>query len=109
MLELIAIAIILVGIFLIIYGLFENVEYREVKDERTIRWGEEEFLEPYEEDFERKKKKTKVTGGGVVLIGPIPIVFGESRFAVIALILAIVLMLLSIGLMYVLPHYPHIV
>ncbi len=110
MLELIAIAIIFVGIFLIISGLLEKVEYKGV--DREDRWfeEEEEFFEPYEEEFERKKKKrTKVTGGGVVLIGPIPIVFGESRFAVIALILAIVLMLLSIGLMYVLPHYPHMV
>jgi uncharacterized protein (TIGR00304 family) len=45
-----------------------------------------------------KKENAKVEGGGVVLIGPIPIVFGtSSKWAVVALILAIVLMLLSLS------------
>ncbi|TDA25660.1 MAG: TIGR00304 family protein, partial [Archaeoglobi archaeon] len=35
---------------------------------------------------------------GVVLIGPIPIVFGDARMAVIALILTIMLILLSFSL-----------
>lgn len=40
---------------------------------------------------------TKVKGGGVIFIGPIPIVFGsDKRFAIIAILLAIVLMLLAI-------------
>jgi len=39
--------------------------------------------------------KTKVNGGGVIFIGPIPIIFGsDKRFAIIAILLAIVLMLL---------------
>ncbi|NHW23500.1 MAG: DUF131 domain-containing protein [Archaeoglobales archaeon] len=50
----------------------------------------------YPEFPERKEKKF----GGVVLIGPIPIVFGDARIAVIALILAIMLMLLSFSLIF---------
>jgi uncharacterized protein (TIGR00304 family) len=40
---------------------------------------------------------TKVKGGRLIFIGPIPIVFGsDKRFVIIAIILAIVLMLLAI-------------
>ena len=38
-----------------------------------------------------------VEGGGVIMIGPIPIVFGTSRGAMIAMILAIILMVLWIA------------
>lgn len=42
-------------------------------------------------------KEEKVKGGGVILIGPLPIVFGtDKRYAVILMVLAIVLMLLAI-------------
>jgi uncharacterized protein (TIGR00304 family) len=41
--------------------------------------------------------KTKVKGGGVILIGPIPVVFGtDKKSALLMMILAIVLMLLLI-------------
>jgi len=40
---------------------------------------------------------TKVKGGGIIFIGPIPIVFGsDKRFAIIAIMLIIVLMLLAL-------------
>lgn len=43
--------------------------------------------------------ETKVEGGGVVLIGPVPIIFGtNAKWAVIALILAIVLTALTVFL-----------
>ena len=43
-----------------------------------------------------KEDNTKVGGGGVVFIGPIPIAFGtSSKWVVIALVLAILLMLVS--------------
>ena len=103
MLWIIAVVIILIGLFLIISGLFEKVEYREEPIDEFEDYEERRYIKP------QKEKKSKVTGGGVVLIGPIPIVFGESRFAVIALILAIVLMILTIGLMYLLPYYAHMV
>ncbi len=39
----------------------------------------------------------KVRGGGVILIGPVPIVFGtDRRYALLFMILAIVLMLLAV-------------
>jgi uncharacterized protein (TIGR00304 family) len=39
---------------------------------------------------------TDVESGGVIMIGPIPIVFGTQRGATLAMILAIILMLLWI-------------
>jgi uncharacterized protein (TIGR00304 family) len=42
-------------------------------------------------------KGSKVKGGGVIMIGPIPIVFGsDSKWASVAIALAIVLIALSI-------------
>ncbi len=40
--------------------------------------------------------ETEVEGGGVIMIGPIPIVFGTGRGVTIAMILAVVLMVLWI-------------
>ncbi|MDG7007645.1 MAG: DUF131 domain-containing protein [Nitrososphaerota archaeon] len=38
--------------------------------------------------------KTEVRGGGVIMIGPIPIIFGsDARWASVAIVLAIVLIL----------------
>lgn len=46
-----------------------------------------------------RKGETEVKGGAVVMIGPIPIVFGsDARWASAAIILAIVLMLVTIFL-----------
>lgn len=56
---------------------------------RTI--GTEDIEVPGEEQL-RPRSKTSVKGGGVVLIGPIPIVFGSNwKIAVILMILAIIL------------------
>jgi len=44
----------------------------------------------------KPRKKTSIKGGGVVLIGPIPIVFGSSwKIALISIILAIILIIIS--------------
>lgn len=40
--------------------------------------------------------EAEVEGGGVIMIGPIPIVFGTSRGATLAMVLAVVLMVLWI-------------
>jgi uncharacterized protein (TIGR00304 family) len=41
----------------------------------------------------------QVRGGGVVMIGPIPIIFGtDPKWAVIAIILAIVLLVMALAL-----------
>jgi uncharacterized protein (TIGR00304 family) len=53
--------------------------------------------EPDEERPAGTGKETKVKGGGVILIGPVPVVFGtDKRYALLMMILAIVLMLLAI-------------
>jgi uncharacterized protein (TIGR00304 family) len=41
---------------------------------------------------EERERRTEVRGGGVIMIGPIPIVFGsDAKWASIAMVLAIVL------------------
>ncbi len=51
---------------------------------------------PYEKE-ESIEKKRSVKGGGVVLIGPIPIVFGSSwKIAVILMVLAIIIIIVSL-------------
>jgi|Deesub1362B_J571_1020462.scaffolds.fasta_scaffold00357_18 uncharacterized protein (TIGR00304 family) len=89
MIEIPAFIMMAIGIYLIFRGLIEQpeIEYRkEIPQQEMSR----------DERWEERKEKREVKGGGVILIGPIPIVFGESRYAVYALILAIVLMALSI-------------
>lgn len=118
MLTILALLIILLGLYLIISGLREAGEWQDGwyewdegvevgRWEEEERWMEEEREEQQEwrrekrgEWEEREKvRKVDVKGGGVILIGPIPIVFGNSKYAAISLILAIVLMILSIFLM----------
>ena len=113
MLDIIAIAMIAAGLFLVIKGLTERVEfeYRDLGFRRLEEESEEEYWEEYKwkkreeemkevdrlERLERMKKPRRdVRAGGVVLIGPIPIVFGDSKYASLALILAIILMVLSL-------------
>jgi len=46
---------------------------------------------------EEGERRTEVRGGGVIMIGPIPIIFGsDARWASIAVVLAIVLIVLVI-------------
>lgn len=50
----------------------------------------------------------KTEYGGVIIIGPIPIVFGSnSRMAAIAAVLGIILLILSILAYYLLGRPPH--
>jgi uncharacterized protein (TIGR00304 family) len=56
-----------------------------------------ESEEPDEERPEGAGKEKKVKGGGVIFIGPVPVVFGtDKKSALLMMILAIVLMLLAI-------------
>ncbi len=85
-----------IGIILIIIGsifIFLEVFLNIVKEKRE---------EPEKDEEERRKKtKTKVGGGAVVLIGPIPIIFGsDKKFLIIAVVLAIILMIISFVLFY---------
>jgi uncharacterized protein (TIGR00304 family) len=76
--------IVLIGMLVIIAGIFSMV-YQSWKIGSV---GEE-------------KQEPTVRGGGVILIGPIPIVFGSDAGAVkVALIMAIVVMILAFALFY---------
>ncbi len=73
------ILLIVLGFFLIAFGMMRSAQESE------------------ERDTEHEIGKKRVKGGGVILIGPIPIVFGtDKKYALILMILAIVLMLLAI-------------
>lgn len=78
--------LIIAGSFLIFLG-FLMVAFGMTRHEKD---GEEE-------ENEEVGKKQRVKGGGVILIGPLPIVFGtDKKYALLIMILAIVVMLLSI-------------
>jgi uncharacterized protein (TIGR00304 family) len=48
------------------------------------------------EDEYHPRKKTSVKGGGIVLIGPIPIVFGSNwKIAIVLMIIAIILIIVA--------------
>ena len=90
MLEYLAVALIALGVLLLLKGLREEVDTKELF-----------IYEEEKREIEEVKPERKVEAGGVVLIGPIPIVFGSSRMAVLALVLTIILMLLVFLLFYV--------
>ena len=47
----------------------------------------------------RDREGGRVSGGGVVMVGPIPIIFGtDAKWASVAIVLAIVLVVLTIVL-----------
>ena len=100
MLELVALAMIAAGIFLLIRGLTERVEtgYQDIGfEEPDEEWEEYKWRRRREEVEEPEmERRREIKAGGVVLIGPIPIVFGDSKYASLALILAIILMILSL-------------
>ncbi len=96
MLEYLAVVLIAAGLFLLVQGLRERYPEFEPRINHEIRYIENDEVH----DF-RAEKRTEVRGGGVVLIGPIPIVFGDSKYAVYALILTIFLMLLAFAFMVV--------
>ncbi len=73
------ILLIIFGFFLIIFGMMRSVRESE------------------ERDTGQETGRKRVKGGGVILIGPIPLVFGtDKKYVLILMILAIVLMLLAI-------------
>ncbi|MBE8538636.1 DUF131 domain-containing protein [Geoglobus acetivorans] len=82
-----------IGLFFLIRGITETVEIPHTQDVHPHPVNFDPAVKT--DDFEFEKKE-KVKAGGVVLIGPIPIVFGDSKYATYALILTLVIMLLSI-------------
>ncbi len=73
------ILLIMLGFFLITFGMMRSAQENE------------------ERDAGQQIREKRVKGGGVILIGPIPIVFGtDKKYALILMALAIVLILLVI-------------
>ncbi|MCZ7358297.1 MAG: TIGR00304 family protein [Candidatus Methanoperedens sp.] len=78
----IGIALILLGFLFVAYGIMRSSRESAGTEGRISDQG---------------FKEERVKGGGVILIGPIPIVFGsDRRYVIIAMILAIVLVALVI-------------
>ena len=108
MLFLIGIFTILIGFLLIITGIalsmFQDSESRQNHSKRTDPFGREADFENTP-DFKRhsmrkppvRKVESRIKAGGVIMLGPIPIIFGSDKeSAKTATILAIILMLLSL-------------
>ncbi len=55
----------------------------------------------------QQSQQGKVQAGGVIMIGPVPIIFGTSwRMAIIAIVLAIVLIALVMAMMFLFRPVP---
>jgi len=71
---------IFIAILLFIFGFPTTIESNDFRSDEQVN----------------TIKKTSIKGGGVVLIGPIPIVFGSNwKIAVILMILSIILILVA--------------
>ena len=59
------------------------------------------FVVKYEKNEMVNQEKTSVKGGGVVLIGPIPIVFGSNwKIAFVLMVVAIILIIVTFLVLY---------
>jgi len=77
--------LIILGFLFIALGMMSSSLANEKKEQEGI----------HAQDI-TERSGLKVNGGGVIFIGPIPIVFGsDKRYAIIMILLAIVLMLLA--------------
>lgn len=77
--------LIFTAILIAILILFSHLITREISEERVLQ------------RLEVQKPEKKF--GGVVLIGPLPIIFGDARVAIFASLVAVVLMVLALLLM----------
>jgi uncharacterized protein (TIGR00304 family) len=86
--------LVVLGAVAIIAGIFTIVLGTLFFGSRSSRDGSEE-----KDDEKDDKRRTEVRGGGVILIGPIPIIFGtDIRWTIVAIVLALVLVTLSLFL-----------
>lgn len=121
MLEGFGILLVFIGIILIFIGMisgqrvsridgisgkpFEETEIHGLRKRRAYDYNYDEFeeYEKYKEykeyDWENRERK-KIKGAGIIMIGPIPIIFGDSKYAFYLGIVAIILMVLSILIMF---------
>lgn len=108
MLFLIGILTILIGVLLIMIGialsLHQESRSTQSYSNRTYTSGREPHFErtsnsesPLHETPSEKKVESEIKTGGVIMLGPIPIIFGSDKeSAKTAAILAIILMILSL-------------
>jgi uncharacterized protein (TIGR00304 family) len=104
----IGILTILIGFLLIMIGialsLYQESRSTQSYSNRTYTSGREPRFErtsnsesPLHENSSEKKVESEIKTGGVIMLGPIPIIFGSDKeSAKTAAILAIILMLLSL-------------
>ncbi|HII80564.1 MAG TPA: TIGR00304 family protein [Methanosarcina sp.] len=107
--------LVLTGIFIIIFGFLmlligtaigmrdnsgPGKGYSKRKEEfgkKTDSSGSFQFEGPEKKEPYAGKAESKIRGGGVIMLGPIPIIFGSDKeSATTAVILAIILMILSL-------------
>jgi uncharacterized protein (TIGR00304 family) len=104
----IGILTILIGLLLIIIGialsLYQEPRSTQSYSNRTDAPGRDQRFEstsnyesPLNEKPSERKVESEIKAGGVIMLGPIPIIFGSDKeSAKTAAILAIILMLLSL-------------
>jgi len=112
-LQIIGMVTLIAGILLIIAGIFEKPEFQEYRVQESelsyapvYRDAELSSEYPGKRDKSKGEREDRVRTefGGVVMIGPIPVVFGNNtRAATVAIVLTIVLMLL-VFLLFVFPR-----
>jgi len=107
-LPLIGFLIIFVGFLMIMAGIalgvLQNPEFRQDYSRGTESFGKGTGFENTSDSRRSPDKnppvdkvESKVKGGGVIMLGPIPIIFGsDNESAKTAAILAIILMILSL-------------
>lgn len=107
--------LVLTGIFIILFGFLmliigtaigmrENSEPGKGYSKRNESFRKEadsvdsfRFEENGKKEPDAEKAESKIRGGGVIMLGPIPIIFGSDKeSANTAVILAIILMILSL-------------
>jgi uncharacterized protein (TIGR00304 family) len=104
----IGILTILIGFLLIIIGIalsmYQESRSTQSYSNRTDTYGRDSrfegtpnFESPLYENPSERKVESEIKTGGVIMLGPIPIIFGSDKeSAKTATILAIILMLLSL-------------
>ncbi len=95
------------GIVLIFMGLLEHPRaepfepFEPYKQYEVNSFAERKRWDYEDEELEELERKPRTEFGGVVMIGPIPIVFGNnSRAATLAIVLTIFLMLMTFLLFF---------
>lgn len=105
---LIGVFIILKGFLLIVIGIAMGMFYdseskqnypkrTDSSGKETDSWNSPDYKRSLDEKPPERKNESEIKTGGVIMIGPIPIIFGSDKeSAKTVTILAIVLMLLSL-------------